>query len=92
MITKLPDEQLFVEIKSLIDTARNKALQSVNTELIHLYWNIGSFISKKSAESNWGDKTVEQLAEYLNSFGPDYKSFTRRTLFRMRPILWGLLR
>ncbi len=84
MLTKLPDEQLFVEIKSLIDTARNKALQSVNTELIRLYWNIGSFISKKSAESNWGDKTVEQLAEYLNGFGPNYKSFTRRTLFRMR--------
>jgi len=78
------NKQSFIKIKNLIDTARKKALQNVNTELIHLYWNIGAYISKKSAEANWGDKTVEQLATYLNNFGPDYKSFTRRTLFRMR--------
>jgi len=32
----------------------------------------------------WGEKTIEQLALYLNGFGPDYKGFNRRNLYRMR--------
>ncbi len=73
----------FTEIKNIIDKARTNALKSVNTEMIMLYWNIGAYISKKLVESKWGDKAVDQLVKYLNSYGPDYKGFNRRNLYRM---------
>jgi hypothetical protein len=63
-------EQSFYEIKQLIDTARYKALTKVNTELVQLYWSIGSFISERMKAAVWGEKIIEQLAEYLNNYGP----------------------
>jgi len=77
-------EKSFIEIKSLIDNARSEALKSVNTELIKLYWNIGTFISKRLSGAQWGEKAIDQLAAYLNTLGPDYKGFNRRNLYRMK--------
>ncbi len=77
-------EKSFLEIKTLIDQARNRALKSVNTELVQLYWDIGAYISKKMDEAQWGDKTIEQLAGFLKNYGPDYKGFNRRNLYRMK--------
>lgn len=77
-------EKSFSEIKSLIDKACNEALKSVNTELIKLYWNIGAFISRRLSEAYWGEKAIDQLADYLNDSGPEYKGFNRRNLYRMR--------
>ncbi|MCM2285857.1 MAG: PDDEXK nuclease domain-containing protein [Desulfobacula sp.] len=74
----------FGEIRQLIDQARKEALKNVNTRLIQLNWQIGGFISQKLTEAHWGDKKIEQLAEYLKSCGPDYNGFTRRNLYRMK--------
>lgn len=35
-------------------------------------------------ESQWGDKTIEQLADFLKNYGPDYTGFNRRNLYRMK--------
>ena len=77
-------EKSFIEIKSLIDNARSDALKSVNTELIRLYWNIGTFISQRLSGAQWGEKAIDQLASFLNNLGPDYKGFNRRNLYRMK--------
>lgn len=77
-------EKSFIEIKSLIDNARSDALKNVNTELIRLYWNIGTFISQRLSGAQWGEKAIDQLAAYLNTLGPDYKGFNRRNLYRMK--------
>lgn len=77
-------EKSFSEIKNLIDQARNRAVQAVNVELVTLYWNIGKHISGKLESATWGDKTVERLSEYLSGYGPDYKGFNRRNLYRMK--------
>ncbi len=74
----------FTEIKGIIDKARLAALKTVNTELIKLYWNIGAYISGHLVSANWGDKAIDQLAEYLSSYGSDYKGFNRRNLYRMK--------
>jgi predicted nuclease of restriction endonuclease-like (RecB) superfamily len=74
----------FGEIRQLIDQARKEALKNVNTRLIQLNWQIGGFISQKLIEAHWGEKKIEQLAEYLKSCGPDYNGFTRRNLYRMK--------
>jgi predicted nuclease of restriction endonuclease-like (RecB) superfamily len=77
-------ELSFAEIKTMIDKARHAALKAVNTELITLYWNLGAFIEKRLAETEWGDGTINQLAQYLSTQGPEYKGFNRRNLYRMR--------
>jgi len=43
------DEATFAEISKLISDSRARALLSVNTVLIDLYWNIGEIISRKIA-------------------------------------------
>jgi len=48
----------------LLETIRSsldKALKSVNVELIKLYWLIGAFISKQLSKSQWGDKQFKNF-------------------------------
>jgi len=77
-------ENSFNGIKSLIDKSRYEALKSVNIELVNLYWKIGEFITAQMKNAVWGEKTIDQLAEYLTGHGPDYKGFNRRNLYRMK--------
>ena len=77
-------ESSFREVVSLIQRARQRAFQAVNTELIDLYWRVGEYISRKLEAAEWGDGVVDELARYLARQHPDLKGFTRRSLFRMR--------
>lgn len=74
----------FGEIIALIQSARSKAYKAVNKELINLYWNVGAYISEKLATAQWGDKTVDELARYIQTHYPELKGFNRRGLYRMR--------
>ena len=80
-LTPNPD---FSEVTRLIDSARQRAYQAVNTTLIELYWQVGAYLSRKIADAEWGEGVVEQLAQHLASTQPGLKGFTRRNLFRMR--------
>ena len=77
-------ETSFAEVVSLIQQARQRAFQAVNTELIDLYWQVGEYISRKIEATVWGEGVVEKLARYIAQKHPDIKGFTRRSLFRMR--------
>ena len=79
--TNAPD---FAEISRLIESARQRAYQAVNTALIELYWQVGAHLSAKIKAAEWGEGVVEQLAQHLASTQPGLKGFTRRNLFRMR--------
>lgn len=76
----------FDEIVELIETARQKSYQAVNTILIDLYWQVGAYISRKLGAAEWGDDAVGQLANHLASTQPGLKGFTRSNLFRMRQL------
>lgn len=82
--TKDHNESAFTEVVNLIQAARHKAFQSVNTTLIDLYWHVGEYISRKIETAEWGDGVVEQLAAYLARTQPGLRGFTRPNLFRMR--------
>jgi predicted nuclease of restriction endonuclease-like (RecB) superfamily len=77
-------EPSFHEIIGFIETARQRAFQAVNTELIGLYWRIGEYISRKLETAAWGEGVVDELARYIARHEGDLKGFTRRSLFRMR--------
>ncbi len=74
----------FAEIITLIKQARQRAVASVNRELIDLYWNVGQYISRKVQDSEWRDGTVVELAAYIQQQHPDFKGFSYRGLYRMR--------
>jgi predicted nuclease of restriction endonuclease-like (RecB) superfamily len=74
----------FLEVVDLIQKARQRAFQAVNTELIDLYWRVGEYISSKLQAAAWGEGVVDQLADFIGGQHPDLKGFTRRNLFRMR--------
>ena len=74
----------FAQVLALIQAARGRAYQAVNTALIDLYWQIGEHISRKIAAAEWGDGVVDQLAVYIAKTQPGLRGFTRRNLFRMR--------
>jgi predicted nuclease of restriction endonuclease-like (RecB) superfamily len=79
-----PPDAAFAEVLRLIEDARGRAYQAVNTALIDLYWQVGATISAKLSAAEWGDRVVDQLASYLARTQPGLQGFTQRNLFRMR--------
>ena len=79
-----PAEAGFSEVVQLIASARQRAIQAVNTSLIDLYWQVGEIISRKIAAAEWGDGVVQQLADHIAQIQPGLRGFTRPNLFRMR--------
>ncbi len=84
MSIKTPASESFGEITKLIEAARQKAFQAVNTVLIDLYWHVGKIISHKVKSAEWGDGVVAQLAVHIAQTQPGLRGFTRPNLFRMR--------
>lgn len=75
----MPDQ--FQDIVLLINQSRDNAIKSVNAELLNLYWNVGSYIRHQLAESDWGDKTLEELASYIKKHHPELRGFNKRGLY-----------
>jgi predicted nuclease of restriction endonuclease-like (RecB) superfamily len=74
----------FAEIIALIEAARARGYQAVNTVLVEHYWELGGYISKKIAAAEWGDGVVVELATDLAKRYPGVRGYTRPNLFRMR--------
>jgi predicted nuclease of restriction endonuclease-like (RecB) superfamily len=74
----------FADIIQLIKQSRTNAIKSVNAELITLYWNIGEYISKKIAQSEWGDSVVTELANFIQTHEPEIKGFSGKNIWRMK--------
>ncbi len=77
-------EKFLHEIKIEIEKRRHRALQTVNRELISLYWGIGKKIVEKQEQSGWGENIVEKLAQDLSTAFPDTKGFSKDSIWRMR--------
>ena len=77
-------ERQFADIITLIQQTRNKVFQIANTALIDLYWKVGALISTKTAQAEWGEGVVTQLANYIARNHPDIKGFSDKNLWRMK--------
>ena len=82
----MPDslQPQFAEVLTLIKTAQQKVITTANQELIKLYWSIGKYIRDRLANSEWGQKTIEQLAAFIQNQETGIKGFEKRNLERMR--------
>ena len=74
----------FSEVINMIETRRNNAYKKVNEELISLYWDFGKYISEKVNDSNWGDKIVDKLVEFMKREYPTMRGFNRAGIYRMK--------
>ena len=72
----------FGAVISIIENAKGRALKAVNAELINMYWKVGEYLSKLCAESSFGDKVVDEVADYIAEANPTIKGFNRRGLYR----------
>ncbi len=64
-IKKIPALEDFEQIVRLIEDSRSQALRQVNAELVTLYFEIGRNVSQKVANGVWGEKTVDELADFI---------------------------
>lgn len=76
---------IYIDIKDLIEQSRNKVYKTVNIEMINLYWNIGKMIVERQEGNNrakYGDLLINGISKKLNKyFG---KGFSVQNLRKMR--------
>jgi predicted nuclease of restriction endonuclease-like (RecB) superfamily len=83
---KVPTEldASFAEVVVLIQSARQRAYQAVNSTLVDLYWRVGEYVCRKIAEEAWGKGTVQNLAAHIQKVIPGIRGFSAQNLWRMR--------
>ena len=74
----------FSALIPIIENARGRALRAVNAELINMYREVGEYLSKLCKDSSFGDKVIDEVADYISETAPGLKGFNRRGLYRMK--------
>lgn len=72
--------QWIVELKERIRRSQIRAAVKVNSELLHLYWQMGSDIVAKQKNTQWGDGFLKRLSKDLMAEFPEMKGFSVRNL------------
>lgn len=72
------------ELKSNITKTRLKVILNANSDMVLLYWSIGSRILEKQQTEGWGARIIDRLAHDLREAFPDMKGFSPRNLKYMR--------
>jgi predicted nuclease of restriction endonuclease-like (RecB) superfamily len=55
------------EAKTLVQSARTRAVLAANNELIGLYWRLGHLLLNRQVADGWGTKVVERLSRGLRA-------------------------
>ncbi len=76
--------QDFEQIITLIQAARNRIYSKANSELVLLYFNVGKVVFDSVKTGKWGEKTVQELADFIALQHPELSGFNRRGLYRMK--------
>ena len=82
---ELIEQNFYLEIKQILDSAREKVYRTANFAMVEAYWNIGKCIVEKqggSEKAEYGVKLIKQLsAQMVKDYG---KGFTVANLRNMR--------
>ncbi|HEY5857289.1 MAG TPA: PDDEXK nuclease domain-containing protein [Aldersonia sp.] len=77
-------EQTLEALTSRVVAARATAQQTVSTQVVELYWEIGNTILQRQAGEGWGAKVVTRLAADLRRAFPGMRGFSATNLRYMR--------
>jgi predicted nuclease of restriction endonuclease-like (RecB) superfamily len=85
-MSNLPDnyQQILKQLKEKIRLARTRAVYSVNTQLLEIYWEVGKTIIEQQATEGWGTKVIDRLSSDLRVEFSDMKGLSVRNLKYMR--------
>lgn len=79
------ESDLLKEIRHVIDSARNRAMQTVNSLMVQAYWNVGRLIVEAQggdSRAEYGDGLIKRISKELTTeFG---KGFDASNLKNMR--------
>jgi len=78
--TETEYKQWLIDLKKRIRQSQIKAAVKVNTELLHLYWDLGHDIVMRQMETTWGSKILERLSKDLLLEFPEMKGFSSTNL------------
>ncbi len=71
---------LFADISNLIEESKRRAYQTINWEIVILYWNVGNIINKSILLVNraeYGKQMISKLSkELLLKYGKGYNEIT----------------
>lgn len=80
---------IFSSLKEKILYSQNRAINSVNKELVLLYWEIGNVILQNQSQQGWGAKIIDSLSDDLKKAFPSMKGFSVRNLKYMRQFAYN---
>jgi len=72
------------EIKTLLRSARVRAVLAANPIVIEAYWQTGKIILARQQEAAWGAKVIDRLAADLQAEFPTMSGLTTRNLLSMK--------
>lgn len=55
----------FKKIIAIIEQSKARAIKAINAEMIEMYWQIGKYISEKTANDGWGKSIVQEFSNFL---------------------------
>jgi len=86
-------QEHFEQVRQLIRRGQATALQAAYAEQLKVYWKVGAYVFYRLQTEEWGEKTVDQLANWLKDKDPGLKGFSRRSLYRMQEfyLIWHKL-
>lgn len=61
--------ELFIDIKELVEQSRNNTYKTINNEIINLHWNIGKMIVEKQTgkrRAKYGELLIEGISKKTN--------------------------
>lgn len=73
----------FAVVKKMIHDARCKAIASVDSVTVDLYWNTGIFVREKLNSADWGEGVIPKLAEWLIGEEAGLTGFSTSNIHRM---------
>ena len=84
-INKEEVDELFVEIKNLIESTRSRVYKTINIEIINMHWNIGKMIIERqggSSRAKYGELLIKGISNRLTEYFGE--GFSIQNLRRMR--------
>lgn len=75
----------FIEnIKTEIKNRKIATILSANSNMICMYWNIGSAVLEKQKRYGWGSKVIDRISKDLKETFPNMNGFSPRNIKYMR--------
>jgi len=74
----------FGDVVKIIEASKESAFRKVNEELIHMYWQVGEYLSNAVKASSYGEGFIQSLTDFFAKNYPEIKGFNRRGLYRMK--------